>query len=131
MANIVYFTIQADDVERAVDFYRQTFGWEIEKWGGTWANTDDYWLINTGTAEQPGLPGTIMKRPAPVQSPLLNGFMCGIESTSIDADIKAVADNGGSLLSPKVTIPGVGWVAYCRDTESNFFELRHMDPSAA
>jgi predicted enzyme related to lactoylglutathione lyase len=42
-----------------------------------------------------------------------------------------VADNGGSLLSPKVTIPDVGWVAYCRDTEGNFFELRQMDPSAA
>jgi predicted enzyme related to lactoylglutathione lyase len=131
MAGIVYFTIQADDIERAAAFYSKTFGWEIEKWGGTWAGTDEYWLINTGTAEQPGLAGTLMKRPGPVQSPLLNGFMCGIQSTSIDADIQAVAGNGGSLLSPKVTIPGVGWVAYCRDTEGNFFELRHMDPSAA
>lgn len=131
MAGIVYFTIQADDIERAADFYRKTFGWEIEKWGGTWAGTDEYWLINTGTADQPGLAGTLMKRPGPVQSPLLNGFMCGIGSTSIDADIQAVGENGGSLLSPKVTIPGVGWVAYCRDTEGNFFELRHMDPSAA
>jgi predicted enzyme related to lactoylglutathione lyase len=131
MARIVYFTIQADDIERAGTFYRNVFGWQIEKWGGTWDGSDDYWLVSTGDENNPGLSGTLMKRPGPVDSGLLNSYMCGIESTEIDADLKAVVDNGGSLVSPKITIPGVGWVAYCRDTEANFFELRQMDSSAA
>lgn len=131
MASIVYFTIQADDIERAAAFYTKTFGWRIEKWGGTWDGSDDYWLIDTGTEEQPAMQGTLMKRPGAVDSPMLNGYMCGIESTSIDADLETVVANGGSLVFPKITIPAVGWVAYCRDTEGNFFELRQMDTSAA
>lgn len=131
MARIVYFTIQADDVLRAADFYRNTFGWHIEKWGGEWGGTDEFYLIETGTEDDPALPGTLMKRPGKVDSQLLNAFMCGIESTAIDDDMAAVVANGGSLVSPKVTIPGVGWVAYCRDTEENFIELRQMDPEAA
>jgi predicted enzyme related to lactoylglutathione lyase len=131
MSQIVYFTIQADDTERAGAFYRNMFGWQIEKWGGSWAGSEDYWLINTGSEDEPGLSGTLMKRPAPADSQLLNAFMCGIESTAIDDDLEAVVTHGGSLVSPKITIEGVGWVAYCRDTEGNFFELRQMDASAA
>ena len=131
MSQIVYFTIQADDTERAGTFYKEMFGWHIEKWGGSWGGSEDYWLINTGTEDEPGLPGTLMKRPAPVESPWLNGFMCGIETVAIDDDLEAVVAHGGELVSPKITIEGVGWVAYCRDTEGNFFELRQMDESAA
>ncbi|MFF7995594.1 VOC family protein [Kitasatospora xanthocidica] len=131
MARIVYFTIQADDVLRAVDFYQKSFGWHIEKWGGEWGGTDEFYLIETGTEDEPGLPGTLMKRPAKVDSQLLNGFMVGIESGDMDADMAKLVANGGSLVSPKVTIPGVGWVAYCKDTEDNFIELRQMDPEAA
>jgi hypothetical protein len=33
-------------------------------------------------------------------------------------------------LSPKTTIPGVGYHAYCQDTEGNVFGIMQDDPSA-
>jgi predicted enzyme related to lactoylglutathione lyase len=32
---------------------------------------------------------------------------------------------------PKMAIPGVGWLAYCTDTEGNVFGLMQNDPNAA
>jgi uncharacterized protein len=34
MPTIVHFEIPADDVERGKKFYRDLFGWKIEKWSG-------------------------------------------------------------------------------------------------
>jgi hypothetical protein len=31
---------------------------------------------------------------------------------------------------PKMTIPGVGYLAYCHDTEGNMFGIMQADPAA-
>jgi len=53
---IVHFEIPADDVEKLAKFYRQLFGWKIEKWEGI-----DYWMIETAP-EGEGVNGGMMKR---------------------------------------------------------------------
>ena len=35
------------------------------------------------------------------------------------------------MVLPKVAIPGVGYQAYCRDTEGNIFGIHQMDPTAS
>jgi predicted enzyme related to lactoylglutathione lyase len=37
---------------------------------------------------------------------------------------------GGKVLGPKTTIPGVGYHAYCQDTEGNVFGILQTDMSA-
>ena len=34
MPRVVHFEIRADNPERAVKFYSEIFGWEIQKWDG-------------------------------------------------------------------------------------------------
>jgi predicted enzyme related to lactoylglutathione lyase len=34
MPRVVYFEIPADDPERAAKFYKEVFGWKIDKWEG-------------------------------------------------------------------------------------------------
>ncbi len=34
MSRVVHFEIPADNPERAAAFYKQAFGWKIEKWPG-------------------------------------------------------------------------------------------------
>lgn len=34
MPRVVFFDVAADDPERAIGFYRDVFGWKIEKWPG-------------------------------------------------------------------------------------------------
>ena len=50
MPRVIHFEIPTDDPERAAKFYRNVFGWEIQKWDGP----VEYWLVTTGDEDQPG-----------------------------------------------------------------------------
>ena len=119
MARVVHFEIHADDPERAVKFYSQAFGWKIDKWG-----PEPYWLATTGEKGQPGIDGAIMPR----QEKLATVNTVGVPS--MGEAMKAVKAAGGKVLTPKMPIPGIGWNAYCLDTEGNTFGIYQDDPSA-
>jgi predicted enzyme related to lactoylglutathione lyase len=38
---------------------------------------------------------------------------------------------GAAVAVPKMPIPGVGWLAYVKDTEGNLLGLYQQDPTAA
>jgi uncharacterized protein len=121
MARVVHFEIPADNPERAVAFYQSVFGWKIQKWAGP----VDYWLVSTGEAPEPGINGGMMLRPHP------GAVTCNtIGVPSVDNALKAVEDAGGKTVAPKMPIPGVGWLAYCTDTEGNQFGMMQADTAA-
>jgi predicted enzyme related to lactoylglutathione lyase len=49
---------------------------------------------------------------------------------SVDEFIKKVEAAGGKVIAPKMPIPGVGWFAYCTDTEGNLFGIMESDEKA-
>ena len=126
MARVVHFEIHADEPERAADFYRRVFQWEITKWAGP----IEYWLVKTGPSEQPGINGGIMKRPVPAGSGGMTSYVCTIDVASVDESVKKATEAGGSVALPKQAIPGVGWLAYCKDTEGNVFGMMQQEASA-
>jgi predicted enzyme related to lactoylglutathione lyase len=120
MPRIVHFEIPAEDPERAVKFYREAFGWEIKKWEGPM----EYWLVMTGDPSEPGIDGGIMKRGD------VKTVTNTIDVPALDDFIGKVEEAGGAVLAPKTAVPGVGWFAYCADTEGNIFGLMESDTSA-
>lgn len=118
---VAHFEINADDPKRAIKFYTAVFGWEIVKWGGP----IDYWLVTTGPDDEPGINGGLMKRMDP-HSTTVNT----ITVPSVDEFTKKVSEEGGKVIVPKQAIPGVGYMAYCQDTEGNTFGLMEPDESA-
>jgi hypothetical protein len=109
MPRVVHFEIPADDPERAIEFYRKVFGWEIEKWEGPF----DYWLVNTGDESEPGINGAIMSRG-------IDGIVKNaIAVDSVDEYIKKIEAAGGKMSMEKSEIPGVGIIAEFKDTEGN------------
>jgi hypothetical protein len=38
---------------------------------------------------------------------------------------------GGTVVAPKMAVPGVGWTAYFADPEGNAFGVMEFDPAAA
>ena len=52
MSKVIHFEIPADDPKRAIKFYEDVFGWEIEKW-----EQGDYWLVSTGPEDELELMG--------------------------------------------------------------------------
>jgi len=121
MSRVVHFEITADDPQRAIDFYKNIFGWKISKWDGP----QEYWLIETGNGEEPGINGGMMKRQDDY-----NGMYNTIQVKSVDEYVEKVTKAGGEVVVPRMAIPGVGYMAYCKDTEKNIFGIMHPDQEA-
>ena len=49
---------------------------------------------------------------------------------SLDAILKTIESKGGKTVVPKMAIPGIGWLAYCLDTEGNTFGVMEADEKA-
>jgi uncharacterized protein len=118
----VHFEIPANDPERAIKFYETVFGWTFRKWDGPMP----YWMITTGPDTEPGINGGMMPRQNPAQ-PAANT----IGVANLDETVAEVTKNGGRVAMPRMAVPGVGWMAYCIDTEGVLFGLMQADPSAA
>ncbi len=122
MARVVHFEVPADDPERSIKFYETVFGWTIEKWDGP----IEYWLIMTGDEDKPGIDGGLARR---------EDQEIGVENTidvkNLDQTLADVKANGGTILRPRMAVPGVGWMAYIKDTEGNTFGLMESDENAA
>jgi predicted enzyme related to lactoylglutathione lyase len=127
MPRVVHFEIHADNPPRAVEFYKNLFGWEFSKWDGP----VEYWLIKTGPDNQRGINGGLVKRQGIIDGTAVIAYVCTVDVASVDAAVQKVVTLGGSIALPKMAIPGVGWLAYGKDTEGNIFGVMQSDPKAA
>lgn len=121
VSRVVHFELPADDPDRAIEFYSKVFGWSFDKWEGPM----EYWLITTGPEGEPGIDGGLARREDPATRTENT-----VDVESIDEAIAKVEANGGNVIRPKGAVPGVGWLAYCEDTEGNRFGLMQSDPEA-
>lgn len=120
MSRVVHFEVPAENPERAAAFYKKAFGWKIEKWPGPM----EYWMVTTGDNGAPGINGGLMRK----------GDVTSVTNTidveSVDKAIATVTSAGGKLIQPKTPIAGVGFFAYCQDTEGNLFGVMQADKNA-
>lgn len=119
MNRIVHFEIPAKDPDKAIAFYKNTFGWKFTKWGDI-----PYWIIQTGES-QPGIDGGLLERRHPEQ-PVVNT----IEVENVDEMAKKIEANGGEIVVSKMAIPTVGWLMYFKDPDGNITGMMHADPEA-
>jgi predicted enzyme related to lactoylglutathione lyase len=119
-----YFEIQADDLQRAIQFYRSVFGWSIEEQPGTEV---EYYRIETQ-----GIAGGLLPRPAPVgQGGGTNAAVLSMQVENFDAIAQTIAGAGGQEALPKFAVPGKCWQGYFIDTEGNTFGIFQADETAA
>ena len=123
MDKVVHFEIPADDVDRAKDFYGSVFGWQLQTMqmeGG------DYTIaMTTPIDEQSQMPtepgainGGLMQRADHTPSPVIT---IGVEA--IDDALGQIEGRGGSVVTPRTPIPGMGAFAYFKDPEGNVMGL--------
>jgi len=143
MGRVVHFEIGADNPERAILFYQEAFGWEIKKWDGPL----EYWLVTTGTKEEPGIDGAIIKRNQlkelfptaqlkKMKQTTINRFLPKGYGTINTIDVKnaqetlaKIISSGGKQSTELEIVPGVGHFCYCEDTEGNTFGIMQWEPS--
>jgi len=121
MNRVVHFEFGVVKPERAAKFYTDVFGWAIEKWD----SPQPYWLISTGDEKEPGINGGMMVH-ADMQPRTVNT----IAVSNLEEMMKKVEANGGHMVVAKTAIPGVGWLAYFKDTEGNVVGLHQFDSTA-
>lgn len=110
MPKIVHFDIPADDIKRARKFYEDLLGWKFELLDGP----EEYYEVTT---EEGSLQGGMGQRQGDQK---ITNFV-GVDD--IDRYINDVKKYGGRVVTPKIEVPGYGWIATCLDTEGNAFGL--------
>ncbi|MBI2804035.1 MAG: VOC family protein [Planctomycetes bacterium] len=128
MSRVVHFEIHAEDPERALAFYQGVVGWQFQKWAGPM----DYWLIVTGPDSEKGINGGMIRRmgPAPSEGQAVNAYACTIQVAALDETVAKATAAGAVIALPKMPIPGIGWLAYIKDTEGNIVGVMQPDPQA-
>ncbi len=126
MPRVIHFEIVADNPERAMKFYKEVFGWEFNKWDGP----QDYWLVKTGEDSQRGINGGLTPKTNQGSGNTGGRITNSIDVPSIDEFSNKISMEGGKVLSPKMLIPGVGYLAICEDTEGISFGIIQYDRNA-
>ena len=123
MRKVVHFEIPAEDLDRAKSFYGSIFGWQLQTMpmpGG------EYTVVMTtpvdDTTQLPTEPGAInggmMQRDERTPSPVIT-----IDVEAIDEALRDIEAGGGSTVTPRTAIPGMGAFAYFKDPEGNVLGL--------
>jgi len=121
MPRLVHFEMNVKDVHKTIAFYEDCFGWKFQKWDGPM----DYWLIMTGDEKEPGIDGGLGYEE--------EGFpkvVNTIDVDNIDDVIKKIESNQGEIVRPKHAVPGVGWLAYFKDSEGVVSGIMQNDANA-
>ncbi len=121
MPRVVHFEMAGENPDRMAKFYSGTFGWKVQKWEGP----TEYWLVITGEDGTPGINGGFGRRTKPDE-----GTTNTLEVEDAKAAVAVVEKNGGKVVTALHAVPGVGWQAYCEDTEGNLFGIHQNDPNA-
>lgn len=119
MARVIHFEIPTSNPKKSAAFYKKVFGWKIKQWG-----KDQYWMVSTGDAKEPGIDGGIMLKKD------LKTTVNTVGVDSVDKAIKKVIAAGGKVVRKKIALPTMGWIAYCKDEDGNAFGLIEMDKDA-
>jgi len=126
MRTIAHFDIPSDDIERSKKFYSDLFGWKMDKWSGS-SGEMEYWLISTVDDKgNKALSGGMGKRQSPQHQGITNFF----DVKSVQEYSAKIEQLGGKVISPKMPIPGIGYMAMCTDTENNSFGIFEADQTA-
>jgi predicted enzyme related to lactoylglutathione lyase len=123
MRKVVHFEIPADNLDRAKSFYGSIFGWELTTMP---MEAGDYTVVMTTPVDdqshlptEPGaINGGMMLRNERTPAPVIT-----IDVEDIDDALKQVEAEGGSVVTPRTAIPGMGAFAYFKDTEGNVLGL--------
>jgi predicted enzyme related to lactoylglutathione lyase len=119
-ARVVHFEVPFDDADRARDFYRDVFEWQIRSMPEM-----GYHLVSTGPVSDQGMPtgpgyigGGMLQRQTPVSSPVVT-----LQVDDIDVTLAAVEQRGGRTVRQKMPVGDIGFAAYFADSEGNVMGL--------
>jgi len=118
-----YFEIPVSDLERAMSFYGQVFGYDfvVEEIHG------NRMAMFPFSKESSGVTGALAQ--GEIYRPSLEGSLVYFSVESIDETIRRAEKAGGSTLFPKTQAGEYGFVAELKDSEGNRIGLSEIEQS--
>lgn len=118
MENLVgYFEIPVNDLDRAVEFYENVFGYLFER-----TEIDGLEMALFPSSELADrITGALVKGESYI--PSKEGPRLYFKTKNIDEILNKVLSRKGSILYPKTSIGELGWVAEFEDSEGNCIAL--------
>jgi uncharacterized protein len=128
MDKLVHFEIPVDDLDAAKKFY-SIFGWNLQDWPMSDGST--YVGIHTTPIDEktrkPLEPGTInggmMLKSDKVTAPVF-----AIHVESIDTRVQQLTAAGATVITPKMDMMGMGFLAYLKDPFGNVISIWEDPP---
>lgn len=121
-----YFDLTVSNVAQAKAFFEATLGWHFEKFDMPY----EYYRIQAGSPSEPGIDGGVG---AIANAPLSEGrpmTQITMPVTNLNEVLARVVANGGSIVEPRMPIPGIGWYATCAEPGGLKFGLIEADTAA-
>ena len=121
-----YFDLTVNNVEEAIRFFSEVLGWKFERFPMPYP----YFRIQAGDETECGIGGGIG---AVADAPAAGGVpttQVTIPVPDLDAILEKVTASGGSIVEPRLPIPGIGWYATCAEPGGLKFGIIQGDPSA-
>jgi predicted enzyme related to lactoylglutathione lyase len=123
MRKVVHFEIPAEDLDRAKSFYGSVFGWDLNTMpmpGGEYTTISTVPVDpQTMTPTEPGaINGGMVPRDERTPAPVIT-----VDVEHIDDALEQIQARGGSTVTPRTEIPGMGAFAYFKDPEGNVLGL--------
>lgn len=124
---LAHFSVNADNVDRARDFYEAVFGWRFHAYG-----PPGFYMIETTAPDMKPAPvlGSLQGRRSLVEGMSMNGCECTIAVEDIDKTIAAIEGAGGKIVMPKCVLPSIGHLTFFQDTEGNLLGAMQYDSRA-
>jgi uncharacterized protein len=124
MDKVVHFELPADDTGRAQKFYKDLFGWDIQK-----AGEMPYWIVHTVETDEKMMPkesgainGGMLKRDEQ-NDPGSSNPVLVIKVESTEDYCKKVEAAGGKIVLNTRKVGDMGLYARIKDTEGNVIGL--------
>lgn len=123
MRKVVHFEIPADDLGRAKAFYGEVFGWQISTMdmpdGSEYTGVSTVAVDETMTPTEPGaINGALVQRDASNPHPVVT-----IDVDDVTAALQQIEAAGGTTVTPRVELPGMGAFGYFKDPDGNVVGL--------
>ena len=100
MGRVVHFEIHCGDLDRAERFYRDVFGWTLQRWKGA---PIDYRLVTTGPDEEPGIDGALIPRRGDASGDAVIAFVNTVLVEDLADVERRVAEGGGTHASSRTS----------------------------
>ena len=118
---VTHFEIYGEEPAALAEFYRQLFGWRLERAPGV-----DYWRIETGASPGRGIAGGLTYRPIAGT----RGWMHYVHVASLDDTVAAAERLGGDCAAAEDRRAKAAWYAVLTDPEGNIFAIWQPDANA-